>query len=151
MNPVLVLNVFSQVLPVSIAEVVVCWALIGTSFEALSAKGGRAVSLVVAIVAADVLFGVYHFGHSAPFNQARMVFFLMIPGLGTSLVYFLVRDLYAAVVFQNFMGIYGVMRSINLEAMKKPAYPLYVLALVSVVLLVCLDVFVARRAGASQR
>jgi hypothetical protein len=34
LNPLALLNGFAQVLPVSIAEVVVCWAVIGGSFEA---------------------------------------------------------------------------------------------------------------------
>jgi hypothetical protein len=148
LDPVVVLNVFSQVLPVSIAEVVVCWAVIGTGFEALTRKGGRTVSLVVAILVADILFGLYHFGHSAPFNQVKMVFFLMIPGLGTSLVYFLARDLYAAIVFHNFLGMYGIMQSINLDAVSKPVYPLYITAFISVLILVALDIFLLRRARA---
>jgi hypothetical protein len=149
LNPVVVLNVFAQVFPISIAEVLVCWAVIGTSFEVLSKKAGKIVSLIVGIVVADVLFGIYHFAHSAPFNQVNMVFFLMIPGLGTSLVYFFARDLYAAIVFQNFMAAFGVMQSINLEAMIKPAYPLYITAFISILILVCFDVFYIRKTNVS--
>jgi hypothetical protein len=145
LRPVVVLNVFAQVLPISITEVVVCWAVIGTSFEVLSKKGGKIVSLIIGIVVADVLFGIYHFAHSAPFNQVNMVLFLMVPGLGTSLVYFLARDLYAAIIFQNFMAAFGVMQSINLEALSKPAYPLYITAFISILILVCLDIFLVRR------
>jgi hypothetical protein len=145
LNPTVVLNVFAQVLPISIAEVVVCWAVIGTSFEALSKKGGKIVSLIVGIVIADVLFGIYHFAHSAPFNQLNMVFFLMIPGLGTSLVYFLARDLYSTIVFQNFMAALGVMQNINLSVMKEPLYPIYAIALISLLILVCFDIFFIRR------
>jgi hypothetical protein len=145
LESLVVLNGFAQVLPVSIAEVVVCWAVIGTSFETLTKKGGAAISLIIAIVAADFFFGIYHFAHSAPFNQVRMVFFLMIPGFATSLVYFLVRDLYAAIAFHNFMGMCGVMQSADLEEMSRPSVPLYVIALVSILILVCLDVFLIRR------
>lgn len=33
LNPLVLLNVFSQTLPGSIAEVVICWAVVGTAFE----------------------------------------------------------------------------------------------------------------------
>jgi membrane protease YdiL (CAAX protease family) len=36
---------------------------------------------VVASIVASVLFGVYHFAHSAPFNEVRMVLFLAGIGL----------------------------------------------------------------------
>jgi hypothetical protein len=36
LEPLVVFNAFMQVLPVSIAEVMVCWALIGASFESLA-------------------------------------------------------------------------------------------------------------------
>jgi hypothetical protein len=35
LNPVVVSNVFAQTLPTSIAEVVVCWVVVGASFESL--------------------------------------------------------------------------------------------------------------------
>lgn len=34
--PIVVANVLSQTFPTSIAEVVVCWALVGTAFESLA-------------------------------------------------------------------------------------------------------------------
>src|SRR5215213_1891643 len=36
LEPLIVFNVFMQALPVSIAEVMVCWALIGSSFESVA-------------------------------------------------------------------------------------------------------------------
>jgi hypothetical protein len=71
---------------VSIAEVVVCWALVGASFEALTKPKGKLVAMPVGIITATLLFAVYHVAHSAPFNQLNMVLFLLIPGLLTSLV-----------------------------------------------------------------
>jgi hypothetical protein len=35
LNPIIISNVFAQTLPVSIAEVVVCWVIVGASFESL--------------------------------------------------------------------------------------------------------------------
>lgn len=143
-NPIVMLNVFAQVLTVSIAEIVVCWALIGVTFERLIRSRGHWTSLIVGIAAADLFFGVYHFAHSAPFNQLQMVLFLMVPGLVTSLVYFLGRDIYAAVIIQNFLGMLGVMQNIDVAFFSRPLYPLYALVLVSVLALVGLDVFVIR-------
>jgi hypothetical protein len=135
---------FAQVLTVSIAEVVVCWALMGATFEGLTRTRGRWVSLIVGIVVADLFFGVYHFAHSAPFNQLSMVLFLMIPGLVTSLVYFLGRDIYATIVIQNFLGMLGVMQNIDVAFFSRPLYPLYALMLISVLTLVGFDVLVIR-------
>jgi len=149
--PVVLLNAFTQVLAVSIAEVMVCWLAIGSSFEALAARNGRILALIVGIVAADLLFGIYHFAHSAPFNQPGMVVFLLLPGLGTSLVYFLGRNLYAAVVFQNMMGMLGVMKGIDLAAFSHPLYPIYALAFISVAVLIVADVLWIRRAVPHKR
>jgi hypothetical protein len=144
-TPLVLFNGFAQVLPVSIAEVVVCWAVIGSSFEAWAQSKGKVIGVIVGIVAADFLFGIYHFAHSAPFNQTWMVFFLMIPGLVTSLVYFFGRDIYAAIIFHNFLGMTGVMQNVDLERFSQPLYPLYVLMVISVLALIAADIFFIRR------
>jgi hypothetical protein len=59
LNPLVIFNGFAQVLPVSIAELVVCWAVIGGSFEALAKPKGKVLAVIVGIVAANFLFGVY--------------------------------------------------------------------------------------------
>src|SRR5215207_7185383 len=84
-EPIVVFNAFMQVLPVSIAEVLLCWALIGSSFESLAKNinKGRIVSFIVGANAASVLFGVYHYAHSPSFNQTSMVLFLMLPSVAT--------------------------------------------------------------------
>lgn len=145
LNPLVLFNGFAQVLPVSIAEVVVCWAVIGGSFEAWAKPKGKVVGMIVGIVAANFLFGVYHYAHSAPFNQTWMVFFLMIPGLVTSLVYFLGRDLYATILFHNFLGMTGVMQNVDLARFSQPIYHLYILLIISLIVLVAADVFFIRR------
>jgi hypothetical protein len=50
---------------------------------------GRVVAVLLAVVVTDLLFGVYHYTHRASFNQTWMVALLLLPGLVTSLVYFL--------------------------------------------------------------
>jgi hypothetical protein len=137
-------NLFLNVLPTSIAEMVVCWALLGGSVEALLRPRGRALAVVAAILVADLLFGVYHYAHSAPFNQIGMVLFLLVPGLVTSLVYFLGRDLYAAVVVQNFLGMIGVGQSADLSFLNRPLVPLYLIVLVAVATLLAADRLIIR-------
>jgi len=145
LNPIAVWNVFSQVLPVTIAEIVVCWAVIGGTFEAITNSKGKLISIIAGIVVADFLFGVYHFAHSAPFNQVNMVLFLMIPGLITSLVYFIGRDIYATILFHNFMGMAGVLSSVDMVLFSQPLYFLYVLMIISVVCLIIWDRFYIRQ------
>ncbi|MCI0559343.1 MAG: hypothetical protein MN733_12685, partial [Nitrososphaera sp.] len=108
-DPMIVFNVFMQVLPVSIAEVLVCWSLIGTGVESITKHKGRVLSVVIGAIAASVLFGVYHFAHSPPFNEVNMVLFLMLPSIATAIAYFVGRDVYAAIIVQNFLGIVGVL------------------------------------------
>jgi hypothetical protein len=90
-EPIIVVNVFLQALPLSIAEVMVCWALIGSSFESLTKnqnKGEAVSSILIGAVAASVLFGVYHYAHSPPFNQTSIVLLLMLPSIATAVTYF---------------------------------------------------------------
>jgi hypothetical protein len=151
LNPIVVLNAFAQVLTVSIAEVLVCWAAIGITFQSLSRPYGRAISMFVGFVTADLFFGVYHFAHSAPFNQVHMVLFLMLIGLVTGLAYFLARDIYATILIQNVLGMIGVMQNIDVTFFSQPLYPLYVLMLISVLALVGFDILVLRRGSGSRR
>jgi hypothetical protein len=141
-----IINGYAQVLPVSIAEIVVCWALVGATFESLTKSKGRVASLLVGIVAATVFFSVYHIGHSAPFNQVNMMLFLLVPGIITSLFYFISREIYATILFHNFQGIIGVISNLkNPEILNRPLYPLYFLVLLSIVALVGADMLLARR------
>jgi hypothetical protein len=139
-EPIVVFNVFMQALPVSIAEVMVCWALIGSSFESLAKNNNKRrvlSSVIVGAVAASILFGVYHYAHSPPFNQTSVVLFLMLPSIATAVTYFLGRDIYAAVIVQNFMGIFGVIANLPaLEPFRQPMVPIYALSAVSVAALV---------------
>lgn len=145
LNPLVLLNGFTLVLPVSIAEVIVCWALIGGSFEKWGQSKGKIAGIISGIVASDLLFGVYHFAHSAPFNQWEMVLFLMIPGLLTSLVFFLGRDIYATIIFHNFMGMTGVMQNADLDRFNQPIVYLYLLLALMVAELLIADRVIIRK------
>ncbi|RPH34991.1 hypothetical protein EHM92_07025 [bacterium] len=130
------LNGCAQVLPVSIAEIVVCWALLGATFESLAKSKGKVVSVAAGILAASFFFSLYHIGHSAPFNQINMMLFLLVPGLITSLFWFVSRELYATILFHNFQGILGVIGNLkDPEILNRPLYPLYFLVFLSIIAL----------------
>lgn len=146
LNPIVISNVFSQTLPTSIAEVVVCWAVIGASMESFSKnKLGKKLSVIVGIIISTVLFGVYHFAHSEPFNQVNMVMILMLPGLLTSIVYFIGRNIYATIVFHNFQALFGVLASVEIGHMLQLQFPVVLLAVASVLVLIIMDRFVLRK------
>lgn len=155
LNPIIIMNIFAQTLPTSIAEIVVCWVLIGVSFESFLLnkkrnihidKGNKIIYIILAAVTATIFFGLYHFAHSEPFNQLRMVLFLMFPGLLTSAFYFAARDLYSTIIFHNFLATYGVMESMNsMELLSQPSYPIIILAIGSILVLITLDLVSLRK------
>jgi membrane protease YdiL (CAAX protease family) len=147
LEPLVVINVFAQVLPTTIAEVMVCWVVLGGSAAVLTAQKGRALALGVSIAVASVLFGVYHFAHSSPFNQVPVVLFLTWVGVATSLVYFVGRDVYATVIVHNFLGMIGIINAAQLDVFRQPLYPLYALAILALVALVAIHVLLTH-AGA---
>jgi len=127
LDPVVVTNAFAQVFVVSVAEVIVCWALVGAAVEAaLAPRFGRASTVCAALMSA-VLFGAYHFAHSTPFNTWSMVALLSVVGLVTGAFFFLSRDVLGTAVFHNFLGTFGVTQALaatgglaTLEAIQVP-------------------------------
>jgi hypothetical protein len=105
------------------------------------------ISVILAASVSTMLFGIYHFAHSPPFNQPNMVLFLMYPGILTSIVYFIGRDIYATVVFHNFQALYGVMNNVNIDSLVNPVYPVLVFAIVSVLVLLLSDLLVVRKSN----
>lgn len=126
-DPVVVTNAFAQVFVVSVAEVVVCWALVGSAVEAaLRTRVGWLGTPSAALISA-ALFGVYHFAHSAPFNTWSMVGLLTVVGLVTGAFFFISRDVLGTAVFHNFLGTFGVTQALadndalaSLEALQLP-------------------------------
>jgi hypothetical protein len=137
------------VLAVSAAEVIVCWAVVGTVFEAAFRNLGRIVAVAFAAVIASVLFGAHHFAHSPPFNTVGMVAFLSVVGLVTSLFFFVSRDVYGTIVFHNFMGVLGVANALaakgKLQAMAELQPWLLATAATTVFVLVAADRLALRR------
>ncbi|WP_380676346.1 type II CAAX prenyl endopeptidase Rce1 family protein [Salinigranum sp. GCM10025319] len=144
-DPIVVLNAFAQVLPVSIAEIVVCWVLVGGSVLALLRKRGtnEPLSKAIALVVSSVLFGVYHLAHSPPFNTPEMIGLLTGVGVVTSLFYFVGQAAYGALVLHNFLALFGVTSALaeagQLGTYQEPVVPLLVTAAVSLTVLVSME------------
>ncbi len=149
LNPVVIMNVYAQVLTVSVAEVVICWAVIGAGFESLTRNKGKIISLLAGIFAASISFGIYHFAHSPPFNQVNMVLLLTFISFATGIVYFFGRNIYATIVFHNTLALFGVMQALeksgNLITYSQPLYPLIVIAFISVIIFAASDILFIRR------
>src|SRR5215212_6818335 len=143
-NPIVLINAYAQVLVTSIAEILVCWAVVGSVSQALLQDHGRWASVIIAAIIASVLFGVYHFAHSPPFNTIPLVVILGVVGLLTSVFFFVSRDVYGTIAFHNFLGILGVIRALDasgkLSAFERPIIPLLVMAVVAIALLIATHV-----------
>ena len=145
-DPVILANASSQVLVVSIAEVVVCWALFGAVLR--NALGPGVMFAGIAVVSAALAFGVYHFAHSAPFNTAPMVLLLSGVGVATGIFFFLGGDLYSTIVLHNAFAVRGVVQALgesgNLDRYASPQLPLIATAVAAVVILIIADVVLIR-------
>lgn len=144
LNPVVVLNAYAQVLVVTVAEVLVCWTVVGSLSQSLLQDRGRWVSVILAVIVASVMFGIYHFAHSPPFNTIPLVVFLSVIGLVTSLFFFISRDVYGTIAFHNFLGISGVIGALdasgNHSSFEHPVIPLLVMAVVAIAVLIAVHV-----------
>jgi hypothetical protein len=145
-DPVTLANASAQVLVVSIAEVVVCWALFGAVLR--NAVGPGLVSSGIAIVSAALAFGLYHFAHSPPFNTLAMVLLLSAVGVATGILFLLGGDLYSTIVLHNAFAIRGVIQALdetgNLDRYASPQFLLLATAAAAVVVLVAADVVLIR-------
>lgn len=149
LDPVVLVNVYAQVFGVTIAEVAVCWVVVGSIAKGVVSGKGKVIPIASAMLLSSILFGVYHLAHSPPFNQLTMVFFLSLIGMVTSIVYFTGRDLYAAMVFHNFSGTYGVLQSLSatglLAAYTRPHLPVIGMAVLSLLIFAGFDLLSVRK------
>ena len=145
-DPVILANASAQVLVVSIAEVVVCWALLGAVVR--NALGPGFVSAGTAVGSAALAFGVYHFAHSPPFNTTAMVLLLSGVGVATGIFFFLGGDLYSTIVLHNAFAVRGVISALgesgNLDRYTSPQFSLIATVIGAVVVLVMADVVLIR-------
>ena len=111
------------------AEVIVCWVLIGGSIANLAKNP---LYMFLAVIISAFLFGLYHFSHSPPFNTFQMVIMLSIVGLFTGVFYFATRSIYGTILFHNFMGMKGVTDALansgRLEGFKSLQIPIVIAA-----------------------
>ncbi len=147
-DPTVVGNGFAQVFVVSAAEVIVCWAVVGTACrDALRPRFGRAATPMAASIAA-ALFGLYHFAHSAPFDTWSMVGFLTVVGLFTGAFFFVSGDAIATLVFHNFLGTFGVVQALvaahAVDRMATPQWHLLGTAAVTLAVLIAGHVWLRR-------
>lgn len=149
-NPIILLNVFAQTLVVSIAEVLVCWTVLGATIASLRIFEIRVSSVMMGLVASAVAFGIYHFAHSPPFNTLRMVVLLAIVGLLSGLYFFLSRNVYGTIVFHNFLALKGVTQALadsgRLQVFAQPQLPLLLTGIVVVAILILADLKIIRPA-----
>jgi membrane protease YdiL (CAAX protease family) len=145
-DPVILANASAQVLVVSIAEVVVCWALFGGVLR--NALGPGFMSAGIAVVLAALAFGVYHFAHSPPFNTPAMVLLLSGVGVATGLFFFLGGDLYSTILLHNTFAVRGVIQALaesgSLDRYASSQLPLIGTAIAAVVVLATADVMLIR-------
>jgi hypothetical protein len=145
LNPIVIINAYAQVLAVTIAEILVCWVLLGNIAQKFTEEKGRYVSIGIAILISSITFGIYHYAHSPPFNTMQMVLFLTLIGLITSVFYFVVKNLYATVAFHNFLGITGVIGALkasgNLAVYYSLQIPLFIIAGAALAILISVDLF----------
>jgi len=154
LDPIILLNAFAQVFVVSVAEVLVCWAVVAATVENGLEGHGKILAGLAGAVTASALFGLYHYAHSAPFNTFPMVATLMVVGLMTGLYFFMSRNVYGTIVFHNFLGTFGVTQALKaadkLDTMATLQVPLIVTALVAVAVLLAADHFLLRKGPPGQ-
>ncbi|SHF22324.1 hypothetical protein SAMN05443144_106157 [Fodinibius roseus] len=143
LEPVVLANVFSQVFVVSTAEVMVCWVVFGGAIEWISRDFPTAVMAIFVVLSSAVIFGLYHYAHSPPFNTLSMVLLLTGIGVATGIFYFLVREIYGTIIFHNFFAMYGIADALaktgQIEYFSEPQYPLFFTAFGTVLVLVYLE------------
>jgi hypothetical protein len=142
LEPVVLLNAFAQVLVVSVAEVLVCWVAVGGATRASLRGHGSSVRSISFLLISAVSFGVSHFAHSPPFDSFPMVLFLSGVGVVTGLFFLASADVYGALAFHNFLGVFGVLRALDegggMETLARPQWPLLATASVALATLAAL-------------
>jgi hypothetical protein len=105
-------NGFAQVLPVSAAEVLVCWAAPSAVAAGWRSPDPRMARLA-ALVPGSILFGLYHVAHSPPFNTPSAILFLTAVGAMTGVFFLASGDLWATIFFHNALALHGVLATLE--------------------------------------
>lgn len=142
-------NAYAQVLGVTVAEVVVCWGVLGIFLREYLRRWLTPfwASLPAMVVSAGA-FGLYHFAHSPPFDTWAMVGKLALVGLVTGVVFFALRSLYAAIFFHNFLGTRGVVEALQssgrIDVYTEPFVPALSIGAIMLLTTVLADRFIVR-------
>ena len=152
--PAVVVNAFAQVWVVSVAEILVCWVVLGKAVEtSMRGTAPKWASVLTAWVIAAVAFGAYHFAHSPPFNTMQMVGLLTAVGFVTGAFFFVVGELYGTIVFHNFLAMKGVTDALaeggRLEEYGTLEIPLVMTALISAGMLLAIDLLTRKSCAAA--
>jgi hypothetical protein len=154
LDPVVLANAFSQVWVVSVAEVIVCWAVLGKAVQ-LANVGAQPGRVLLASAVSAVAFGLYHFAHSPPFNTPSMVALLTAVGFVTGAYFFITGELYGTIVFHNFLALKGVTEALaeggRLHHFSEPQLPLIVMAMIATGVLVLADMLIRKERTAEYR
>jgi len=150
-NMTVLANGYAQTLVVSVAEVLVCWSVLGATVETTLASAGPALSVAAGLLVAALAFGLYHFAHSPPFNTMRLVLLLSGVGLISGAFFFISRDVYGTILFHNFLALKGVTQALadsgRLGSYERVQWQLMAMAMAAILLLVILNVVASRVAG----
>lgn len=149
-DPIVLMNAFAQVLVVSAAEVIVCWVVVGTVFEAAFRDLGRFDCGWIGRGGCKCPLRCLSLLAQSAVQHGRDGCIPSVIGLVTSLFFFLSRDVYGTVVFHNFLGVLGVANALaaegKLQAMTELQPWLLATAATTVLVLVGADRFIIRRA-----
>jgi membrane protease YdiL (CAAX protease family) len=122
--------------------------LVGTAVFVAVRPRGAVLAYVLATVISSLLFGLYHFAHSPPFDEPAMAAFLIGIGLLTSGWWYFSRDLYGTAIFHNFFALTGVIKALKsgglIPANPEPSVPLIATAIVFTVVLVGMSLWVRK-------
>lgn len=106
-----ILRLFVALFAVSLAEVLVFLSILFNAIELVAGSMLRAPwASVAATIGSSVLFGLYHFTHSPPWNRWRRVAPLIVVWLFVSFAYVLTHDAWAAAIVDASFATIGFVR-----------------------------------------
>ncbi len=86
-------------LPVAVAEVMICWVYVGTHLQAYVRRSGAAVSIGAGVLVTGTLFALSFAAHSPAPDKPLALLPFLLAGIASALFFFAVRDVYASAIF----------------------------------------------------
>lgn len=144
-SPVMRAGTILFLVPVAISSVMICWVLIGTHLQAYVRRFGTAFSIFTGVAVTGVLFGISFAAHSPPLSDPRHILIATGIGVATALVFFAIRDIWAALIFTSFALAWFVQGVID-PAYLVPLSPLVILtSVLSVISLAVSERYLMKR------